>query len=230
MPCSADAPSESGFTLVEVLAATAVLGVLVLCLADLWAVCDRMSFDLLLRQKAVFVLDGEMERLSVLYDTTGFGAGTMNQTTGYPALANVAGSTTRLTYASGSTGIAGMLATSSGPSASDSMVWLAGSGAGARAYVWLDSSRRLLARVSWMQCAISASTLGTCLNRTGPAPPAAKNSTPYLCYDFAGTGNGGSCAALLLILDYPWQLSNGVPVAMADQATLTLRTIVGRRR
>lgn len=237
MPCSPEPArnSDGGFTLVEVMAATAVLGVLVLCLANLWEVLDRMSFDLLLRQKAVLVLNGEMERLATLYDTTGFGAGTLLLSTGYTALAGIPGSATRLVYATNSTGINAVSNAASSLQTSDSAVWAYGSGSAMQNFVWLDSSRNLLARISWVTCAISASTTQTCWTVAGagaPAPPAPAAPTAgssYACLNFSGSGNG-SCMLLTLILDYPWLLSNNAPVAMAHQSTLTLNTIVGRRR
>lgn len=231
MPCRPKraAASERGFTLVEVMAATAVLGILVLCLADLWEVMDRMSFDLLLRQKAVLVLNGEMERLAWLYDTTGFGAGTITQSTGYTALTNIPGSATRSVYATNSTGISAVSNSPASLQTADSTVWVYGSGTSAQNFVWLDSSRSLLARVSWITCAISASTPQTCWNVTGPTGPAPPGST-YNCMGFSGTGTTGTCQLLTLVLDYPWLLSNATPVPMAHQYTLTLNTIVGRRR
>ena len=55
---------QDGFTLVEVLAAGAVLSAVTLCAVRAWAVVDGLSFDLQLRQKAVFALNGEAERLA----------------------------------------------------------------------------------------------------------------------------------------------------------------------
>ncbi|MBV9785700.1 MAG: prepilin-type N-terminal cleavage/methylation domain-containing protein [Acidisphaera sp.] len=236
MPCRPERPrgshaaeaAERGFTLVEVMAATAVLGILVLCLANLWEVMDRMSFDLLLRQKAVLVLNGEMERLAWLYDTTGFGAGTITQSTGYTALTNVTGSTTRSVYATNSTGISAVSNSAATLQTMDSAVWVYGSGTSSQNFVWLDSSRNLLARVSWITCAVSAKTAQNCwgVSGNGPGPPA---GSTYICEAFSGSGNG-TCMLLTLVLDYPWQLSGNTPVAMAHQSTLTLNTIVGRRR
>jgi len=234
MPCGPecrDAP-DRGFTLVEVMAATAVLGVLVLCLANAWAVFDRISFGLLLRQKAVFVLNGEMERLALLYGTTGFGAGTLPQATGYAALPNVPNSATRLAYGTNSTAAGFATNSVSGLASADSTVWVYGSGAAARNFVWLDRGRNLLAQVSWVPCAVSASTVQTCWGAGGKAPSSSKGqANPYVCFAFSGSSDGGTCLLVTLALDYPFQLAGGTPVLMANQATtLTLSTIVGRRR
>ena len=59
----AGAADDEGSTLVEVMVASTVLSVVALGLVNAWTVMDRMSFDTLLRQKAVFVLNAEMERL-----------------------------------------------------------------------------------------------------------------------------------------------------------------------
>ena len=51
-----------------------------------------MSLDLQLRQKAVFVLNGEMERLSGLYTVGGFGGagpGELQSAAGYPTIAGL---------------------------------------------------------------------------------------------------------------------------------------------
>ena len=61
------AGNDRGFTLIEVLAAGTILSVVALSLVKAWTVFDGLSFDLLLRQKAVFVLNGEMERAWATY-------------------------------------------------------------------------------------------------------------------------------------------------------------------
>ncbi|MBT4490192.1 MAG: prepilin-type N-terminal cleavage/methylation domain-containing protein, partial [Rhodospirillaceae bacterium] len=58
---------EDGFTLVEVLAATVITSILVLGLANLWTAVAGEVDGLTMRQKAIFVLNGQMERLTALY-------------------------------------------------------------------------------------------------------------------------------------------------------------------
>lgn len=164
---------EAGFTLVEVLAAGAVLSAVVLCAVRAWGVVDGLSLDLQLRQKAVFALNGEAERLTALYTVGGFngssgksyGPSTLQSVSGsgYPALAGVTGSAARLAYAAATTG-PGFLTTSASSfatSSSDSLVWVSGSGASTQDFVWLDRPRAVMARLSWVACPLSAAVNGS---------------------------------------------------------------------
>lgn len=102
--CCLPGHGEAGFTLVEVLAASAILSSIGLCIINLWSVGDQTTFDLLQRQKTVLVLNGEMERLAALYEKTPFGGNPITSTSGYPLLTNIPGSNSRLTYATNSVG------------------------------------------------------------------------------------------------------------------------------
>lgn len=88
---------QAGFTLVEVMAASALLSILAICVVRAWSVFDQMSFDNMLRQKAVFVLNGEMERLARMWNTSTFATSAKNAG-GYPAIPGITGSTIRYTY------------------------------------------------------------------------------------------------------------------------------------
>lgn len=212
---------EQGYLLVEVLAAMTILSILVLGLANLWSVMGGLSFSQLLRQKAVFALNGEMERLNWLYTTSSFGAGTRLATSGYPTLANVAGSGSRLVYDTTSTNASFVVTSSASLQASNSAVWETGTGANTRNYVWLDQDRGILAQLSWSELPMSQ-----CGNAGGNA------TSPCTCYAFSGSGNvNGNCLQLLLVLNYPFTIQGGVAGQMPGQTlkTLTLRTIVGRR-
>jgi prepilin-type N-terminal cleavage/methylation domain-containing protein len=222
------AARDAGFTLVEVLVASGVLSVLVLCTVHLWAVCGRMAGDLLLRQKAVFVLDGEMERLAALYATTAFGALTLPQPTLDTSLNNIPNSAVRSTYPVGNPLTPFVTAAAGTFASADTYVWAPGLGAAARDYVWLDRGRAAMARISWIACPISATTLPDCWGGT-----AGKGKVPngaYNCYPASGLAVAGTCQLLTLVLDYPYWLQNGAAVAGPTVTTLTLNTVVGRRR
>ncbi|MBV9735372.1 MAG: prepilin-type N-terminal cleavage/methylation domain-containing protein [Acidisphaera sp.] len=223
----AAAGADRGFTLVEVMAAGTILSILVLGMTRLWGVYDRMSFDLLLRQKAVFVLAGEMERLALLFDSTSFGSGPRPATTGYTALPNLSGSGTRETYATNSLGVTFATGTASIFAATDSMVWVYGSGSTAQNFVFLDRSRNLLARISWIECPVTNITAVSCWGATGPG-----KATTSTCYPFSGTGTSSTaCLLVTLVVDYPFTLRGAAPVQTAPTlSTLTLNTIVGRRK
>ncbi|MGI3777525.1 MAG: type IV pilus modification PilV family protein [Janthinobacterium lividum] len=241
--------SQDGFTLIEVMAASAVLSAVVLCSVRSWAVVDQMSLDLQLRQKAVFALNGEAERLTKLYTAGGFsspgakasGPGTLQTVSGpsYVAIAGITGSSTRLVYATTTTGPAFDTTSVSGfasPTSSDSALWIYGSGTSTQDFVWLDRPRSIMARLSWVSCPVSASsvsvsnTAAVCWGSTASRPMAG------LCYAYDGGTGGTSCSLVTLVLDYPFRLSNNVPVAESQlpgshltPTTLTLSTIVGRR-
>jgi len=210
---------DSGSTLIEVVAAAAILTVLVLGLSNLWTTVGGLTFSQILRQKAVFVLNGEMERLDALYASTNFGAGTRLSTQNYPVIANISNSGTRLVYDTTSSNASFVVTSVSALQASNSAVWEAGSGSSARNYVWLDQDRGIVARLSWME---------TPLMQCGAA--AGHSAFSCFCYGFSGFG-ASACPEIILVIDYPYIIQGGTAVAMPNQnlKTLTLSTIVGRR-
>ena len=244
---------EAGFTLVEVLAAGVVLSAVVLCAVRAWAVVGGLSMDLQLRQKAVFALNGEAERLTALYTVGGFngslakpsGPSTLQSVSGggYPALSGITGSAARLVYATNTTGPAFLTGNATVFNISlptDSLVWVSGSGQSTQNFVWLDRSRAIMARLSWIACPLSAVFGGTGKpmvdNTAAVCWGTAKGTPANLCYAYDGTPGGTPCSLVTLVLDYPYRLANGVAVAETQlpnshltPVTLTLSTIVGRR-
>ena len=151
--------ADAGFTLVEVLAAGIVLSAVVLCLVRAWTVFDVMSLDLQVRQKAVFVLNGEMERLSGLYTVGGFGGagpGQLQSVSAYPAVAGIPNSANRLVYGTGTTSAQSFTTTSfatfTAAATADSTILISGSGASASNFVWIDRPRKIVGRLSWIAC------------------------------------------------------------------------------
>ena len=57
---------QRGFTIVEVVISLALVATLVLALQESWSIVNNLFFQLELRQKAYFILNNEMERLSIL--------------------------------------------------------------------------------------------------------------------------------------------------------------------
>ena len=229
---------ESGFTIVEVLAASALLSIIVLCAVQGWAVVNRLSFDLLLRQKAIFVLNGEMERAVALYTRTNFGASVTSSSTGYTAYAAIVGSGTRITYSTAVAPVTFTVSTASAftlASAPDSLVWMNGGGSGTPFnYVWLDRPRGLLARLSWSACTVTNATSKACWVIGSPAGQKSKSNA--VCYGYGG--GSGVCELITMFLDYPYVIAGGVPTPLVGgvasagatpASTLSLSTIVGRR-
>ena len=191
-----------------------------------------MSFDLLLRQKAVFVLNGEMERLSALYATTGFGTETRTDSTGYPAAPGVTGAEARLVY--GTSGAAASFTKSAVADFDDwdGNIWVQGSGASARNYVWLDLARNLAARLSWIECEVTVTAATDCWDMTSgkkPKKPKGSKDGVYACLGFDGGAGGDYCRMVTLVLEYPFRVSGTTVAAAGGTRTLTLSTIVGRR-
>ena len=77
---------QKGFSLLEVMFASTILSIFVLGIGGFWYQASTRTTELVLRQKAIFALSGELERLSALYVYTGFAADSTNgptATTGY---------------------------------------------------------------------------------------------------------------------------------------------------
>lgn len=220
MRCSDRLRSQRGFTLMEVMTAALILSALVVSIGSGWVVADRETSNLITRQKAIFVADAEMERLTTLYGTTSFAALGPVSTTGYTETA--AFPSTRLIYPTTLspaylTSTQDYTTTSSSTFSSGSafQVWINSNllSSLSRAYVWVDQDHNVMGRISWTTSNISASPctgLDTCS-----------------CLDPTGL-LAGNCQKLVLYLEYPYRLVSGNPVAAATLQTLTLSTIVGR--
>jgi Tfp pilus assembly protein PilV len=213
--------SQRGFTLIDVMCASMVLSIFILGIGAFWVVGDRNANDLVLREKALLVANGELERLSSLYNHTTFGTGAPATTTGYEASSPFA--TTRLTYpttldplytSAGDDFVVSSLATFT--STADPLVWVSSQLVPAlnRSYVWLDRSTNVLGRISWIASNITPSQC---------VPVAA-----CVCLNYLGIGNG-SCQRIDFILEYPFRLVSGAAVAGSRIDSISLRTIVGRR-
>ncbi len=223
---------QDGFTLIEVVAACAVLSALVLCTIRAWSAFDQLSYDNLLRQKTVFVLNGEMERLARMWNTSTF-ATSATSSSGYPAVAGVTNATNRYVYqgsgqqvgnqqqSGGNSAEASSFVTSSIATfqASDTAVLLIGTIPPAN-YVWIDRGRRVMANLSWASCPVTTNLPTDCWGQTGKA------GTASSCWSGTGTT---PCQLATLILVYPYLLQNGVIVAGSKLNTVTLSTILGRR-
>lgn len=215
MRCCPD--RQAGFTLIEVMAAGVILSVLVLGLTQLWAIAGERSLDGTLRQKAVFVLGGEMERLSALYNLTGFGATVAADTTGYGSPSGFPD--TRAIFR---TAANGFMATGGDAFVTDSLTaFEAGADAlvllheqagdaADRNFVWIDRDRGILGRLSWSQADLTAN---------GGS-----------CFDFAGGAGGSACRLITLLLEYPFRISGGAPAADGVTRIIPLKTIAGRWR
>lgn len=246
MPSTRDAGRrkirQRGFTLIEAMSAGAVLSILTLGLMGVWSAAGGAVNDLVVREKAIWTLNGQMERLVALYQFTDFGDGGADASSGYGYPAPYAN--TRLIYGqslldllapSGSL-LGGLLGTEEGFGFLEEPTDFAGaegypvvlvSGllpANQRNYVWIDRDRDIVGRLSWEESDLQVD-LCDGNNQTG-------GSSPCLCLDFGGGSGGADCRQIMLTLEFPfrWDRDAAAPVAMPqDREILSLRTIVGRR-
>lgn len=225
---------QRGLTLIELLVTLVLLSVLVLGLAGLWSNVSGLFLTLTLRQKAVFVLNGEMERLSALYRFTGFGADAPDSdNSASPPDQQYEGPVPRKIYPVTSAGVpvvnsivtqnAGTFTCGANDCAA--LVFHDGNGAGAnddRIYVWLDQARRITARLSWsVEDLVGVSGASNCSNGV----PAQDGGPP---------GGIAPCQELTVYLEFPFRfIDDTTPDAPTDFGRvnqMTLKTIVGRRQ
>ena len=212
--------NQRGFSLIEVMSAAMVLSIFITAIGAIWISADRHVNDLVTRQKAIFVANMEMERITTLYDTTFFGGAGAVSTTGYtetPAFPS-----TRLIYPTNlsPTYIPGgqdyITTSTSTFTSGDNFEVLVNSNLVSslnRSYVWIDQAQGVMGRISWTTGGISANPcvgLDSC-NCLDP--------TALLW---------AQCQKLVLYLEYPYRLKLGNPVAGSNLRTVTLATIVGR--
>ncbi len=67
-------PNQNGFTFLEIMVASTILSIFVIAFGSSWVVADRGTEDLVIRQKAIFVANAEMERLTAIYKKTRLGS------------------------------------------------------------------------------------------------------------------------------------------------------------
>lgn len=213
--------SQAGFSLIEVLSASMILSIFITAIGACWIATDRRINELVLRQKAIFVASSEMERLTTLYDTTSFAALGPVATTGYDGPTYLP--TTRLVYPTPLTPYSG------GPASDYTTTTAATFQSGDafqvyissqlvptlnRAYLWIDQSQGVMARVSWTTTAIS---------------PAACTVGGDGCYCLDPTGLlSAQCQRLDLYLEYPYRFVASMPTAGSHIKTVVLSTFVGR--
>lgn len=205
------------------MAAGVILSVLAVGLTHMWVAVGAQSVELTVRQKAVLVLNGEMERLSSLYFFTGFGASTVADTSGYDTPSGFVDS--RVIYRDGTNGFM--------PNGNNRfvvnkdefrfgatfLVFLqdAPGQADDRNFVWIDRERDIVGRLSWIEQDVAQQE--TC------------DGLDCFCFDWAGGSGGTECREITLYLEFPFRMTASGPAEM-DQPTLImpLKTVVGRWR
>jgi len=209
---------QSGMTLIEIMITLVVLSILVLGISGLWANVTGDFLALTTRQKAIFVLNGEMARLSALFrfDQHDFpqvaGATSRNH--------NDIGPQTREIYpANASSPVVGDIVVTAGDrtfncgdnNCAGNVLFLPNvenTNGSSRNYVWIDQSRNIVGELSWRFL-------------SDPAIPALAvvSNTPV--------------RELTVYLRFPLRYINDTTTPKAPEfgrvETLSLITIVGRR-
>jgi|TARA_B100000315_G_C14499667_1_gene551713 prepilin-type N-terminal cleavage/methylation domain-containing protein len=204
--------SHNGFTLIEVLVAAVLTSIMMVGLSTLWTVVAKQFFDLTTRQKAIFVLNGEMERLAVLF----YWNPRTDIATASNGYADYGGYSdpNRWMYRADQAQLNSFVTADGatfepGPnSAPNFRLYFHDSngipGTEDRNYVWVDHERNITGRLSWQDTAFG-------------------NADCYLTTE---------CRVVTLYLEYPFRYeSDSVPSAqtMGPLRQLSLKTIVGRR-
>lgn len=242
MRCTPRLNRQRGFTLIEAMSAGVVLSILSLGLMGVWSVAGANVQSLVIREKAIWTLNGQMERLAALYTYTDFAAFGMADSTGYGY--GAAFSDTRKVY--GASADTAMADENLAPAARD----IAGQANGfvqelaadfdtaeghpvvltdsltvaRRNYVWIDRDRDIVGRLSWEE---SDLVIDACDANNAPS-----GANPCLCFDFDKGAGGARCREIMLSLEFPirWDRAADQAVALPGQTeVLSLRTIVGRR-
>ncbi len=214
---------QSGFSLIEVMFASMILSIFILGIGGFWYQASGRASELVLKQKAIFALSGELERISTLYVFTGFATDLVNgplTTTGYTD--GLSGfPTTRLIYPASMSpyatndyvrGLYGSFAADEFEVFSKSNILPVLN----REYIWIDKARMIVGRLSWTASDIN---VASCIQPL--------DCSCHRFDDLATTG--GRCQLLDVYLEYPYRVgTSGNITAPASLQAISLRTIVGR--
>ena len=225
---------QRGLTLIEILVTLVLLSILVFGLTGLWSNVSGHFLSLTLRQKAVFVLSGEMDRLSALYRFTNFSADAPDsdnsssppaQQYDAPALRKI------FPVTSTNAPVVDTIVTQDGATfdcgTNDcaARIFYDANGSGSnddRVYVWIDQARKFTGRLSW----VHEELVGI--------PNSANCSDGVSTVDGTAAGEKASCRNLTVYLEYPFRFIDGTtpdaPAGFDKIHQLSLKTIVGRRQ
>ncbi len=202
--------------------ASTILSIFVIAFGSSWVVADRGTEDLVIRQKAIFVANAEMERLTAIYKKTRLGSNAPppQTTDGYEPIYSIP--TERRIYKEdmSSYGLASIITSSASTfeTGSEFLIYYSNGAVNLddRIYIWIDRVRGLIARISWNTTAIVVDPVcdaaGTCN-----------------CSGWNGdTNQVRNCLLLDFYLEYPFRLVGENIVAPDNFQTVTLSSIVGR--
>ena len=162
---------QSGMTLIEVMITIVVLSILVLGISGLWANVTGDFLALTTRQKAIFVLNGEMARLSALFRFNQINRSTAANSGDYTNIGDIPPIDRSIFLADDTDLVDNIVVTSNdgtfncGDNNCAGNVLRIESAVGAgqpRNYVWIDQSRNIVGELSWRTLDISVPPAGNC--------------------------------------------------------------------
>ena len=219
---------QHGFTLIEIMVSMVLVGILVVGLSGVWTMVGEQFFRITLRQKAVFVLHGQMERIAMMYRTGKYTDTVVtNVTDGYDTTPAHSSETHWVFIDDDPTNTSDADDDPTNTSDADELIVTQdefdselggiyymdivplGASSEDRNVVWLDKEKKVTAVISW-----------TLTDSDNPV-------TGDDCYQVDTWDK--ACQLLTLYLDYPYRYSDGGQSSMLGTAkTITLKTIVGR--
>lgn len=199
--------------------------IFVMGISGLWAMTASQTRQLVLDQKAVFVLNAETERLTALYDLTPFAdpascglvSGLLSGLLGGSCSSSLASYGVYVGDMSNFATSNFVTSTAATFAGNDFLVYAVTYNGNNSNFVWIDRGRRLMGMLSWADSNIPQTANGS--------------SWQGKCWAWAGGSGSALCKTLTVTLQYPYRLnaSNAIE-AIPNPKTLTLMTVVGRRR
>ncbi|CAK0773429.1 putative Prepilin-type N-terminal cleavage/methylation domain-containing protein [Gammaproteobacteria bacterium] len=220
-------------TLIEVMVGVVLTSILVLALSGTWAMVSDEFFKLTLKQKAIFILNGETERLVAAFRYKDLSTNNwlkrnsnyVNPSTGAsinspwqinPTLRYVYDQDT--TDSDLATSDPQNILTTTTTNMSDSQIFVYTANSTYYNIVWLDRERNITATLSWDFSQAVGPNAADCKWGSGPGMVDTDDTT------------GNHCRVLIVYLRYPFRYqSDEIPIAavMGPTTEISLQTIVG---
>ncbi|MGB0684174.1 MAG: type IV pilus modification PilV family protein [Magnetovibrionaceae bacterium] len=221
-----------GFTLIEVMVGVALTGILVIGLSTLWAQVVEAMQHQSFRQRAIFALSNETERLAALYayfDPSNGNTQTVDVSLSSPESSIGSDLESREIYAeayAGSSEADFMITTGA---FSMGQVFFFDNGTEGiseddRLLVWLDQSKRVVGLFSWRMASLNgsnAATIRTILNDLDA-------SVDVVATD-AQNCSTVACDFIEAHIDYPFRYDGTSLTAMTPVGNVSLQTILARQ-
>lgn len=208
-----DKNSLNGYTLIELMLGMLLTSILVIGSVAMFSNVGNAFYDLMLRQKSVFILDGEMARLFTAYkykdmsSGTGADQSTLSSNDNYPTriVPPTTGNKHKIYKSTYGNMVVSDGTTFEDQASENALFYYDPTGAAEDELnlVWIDQEKKSVGKLSWIQ----------------------EDADTTNCY-------GGNCFLISLYLDYPFRyISSTDPVqsTMGKIETLVLRVVVGKR-